>query len=119
MDALAFEDVAQILGGDRLGEGAGQRGGVDELHPVADALLVEEPVGQHDELERRDRALDGVLHDVQDQPAAPPRAEMLGQGHGALDGVELEDRTAATPGPRGPGVSSGWIAVPVATTRTS
>ncbi len=52
LDALPLQDVAQILGGDGLGEGARQRSGVDELHPVPDALLVEEPVGQHDELER-------------------------------------------------------------------
>ncbi len=112
LDALVLQDVAQVLGGDGLGERAGQRGGVDQLDPVADALLVEEPVGQHDELERRHRALDGVLDDVEHQPAALPRAQVLGQGHRTLDRVEIEDRPVPlgaleTGGLLGPGLGAG------------
>ena len=92
LDVLLLQDVAQVLGRDGLGEGARKRRGVDQLDPVAHALLVEEPVGQHQELQRRDRALDRVLDDVDDQPAALPGAQMLGQRHGAFDGVEVEDR---------------------------
>ena len=92
LDVLPLQDVPQVLGGDRLGERARQRGGVDQLHAIADALLVEEPVGQHQEFQRRDGALDGVLDDIDDHAAALPVAQMLGQRHGAFDGVEVEDR---------------------------
>ena len=92
------EHVAEVLAGDRLGEGALQRGHVDDLDLVAHALLGEERVGQEGELQRRDRALDRHLGDVDDQPAALPGAQLLGQGGGAVEGVELVDVAAEVVG---------------------
>ena len=70
LDLLLGEQARQVLGGDRLGEGAVERGRVDELGAVADAALAQVPVGEEGELERRDRALDRHVDQVHDQPAA-------------------------------------------------
>ncbi len=94
LDILLLEDVPEVFGGDRLGECARQRRGVGDLHPVAEPLLVEEPIGQHDELQRRDRALDRVLDHVDHHAPALPGAQVLGQSHCALNRVEIVDRRA-------------------------
>src|SRR5579875_2529494 len=92
---LAFlEDGAQVLGGDRLGEGALQGGRVDDLDPVAHTTLGEEGLGQEGELEGRDGALDGHVDDVHDHPASFPVGELVCQGNSTLVGVKLVDALA-------------------------
>ena len=94
LDVLLFEEVAKQPCGARLGKRAGQRRRIGDLDLVAQALLVEKPVGQEEELQRCNRALDGHLDDVEHDAAALPGAQMLVEGVGAVDGVEVEDRLA-------------------------
>ncbi len=77
-DVLIIEHAAQSCCGARFGEGAAERRGVDELDLVADAALVEIPVGQEEELQRRHRALDRHLGHVEHHSTALPGLEMLG-----------------------------------------
>ena len=81
LDLLLGEQAGQMLGGDRLREGAVERCRVDELGAVADPALAQVPVGEEGELERRDRALDRHVDEVHDQAAA----------------VEALERAAAAP----------------------
>jgi len=70
LDALGRQQPAQRLGGDRLGEGAVQRGDARQLDLVADTAPLEVPVGEEGELQWCDRALDGqVGHVHHDAPA--------------------------------------------------
>ena len=94
LDPPLGEHAPQRLGGDRLGEGAVERGGVGDLDLVPDAALGEVPVGQEAELQRRDRALDRHVDHVDDESAAGEALEREVQGRGALGGVEGEDRLA-------------------------
>ena len=80
-----------VLRRDRLGERAVERRHVGELDPVADAALVEVPVGEEAELERRDRALDRHVDDVDDHAAAVERGERRAERGRALEVVEGED----------------------------
>ena len=86
-----------MLGGDRLGERARQRRGVDQLDPVAHPALPEVGVGEERELQRRDRALDRHVDDVHDQPAAVELGQRLGQGDRTVVGVEVEDALPPLP----------------------
>ena len=70
LDLLLAEQMGEVLGGDRLGEAAIERGREHELGVRADAALAQVPVGEEGELDRRDRALDRHVGDVHDQPAA-------------------------------------------------
>ncbi len=81
-----------MLGGDRLGEGAVERRHVGQLDPSRMPRSREERVGEEHELERRHRALDRHLDDVQDELAAFPGFELRLQCLGAVDGVEVEHR---------------------------
>ena len=85
IDALLRQHSRKLRRGHRLGEGAVERGDVRQLHLVTDAALVEVPVGQEAELERGDRALDGHVHDVDDQPAAVEGGQRRCQCCGSLE----------------------------------
>ena len=91
LDALAGQQAGQLPAGHRLGERAVQRRDVGEVHPVPDAAPAEVVVGEEAELQRRDRALDRHVDDVDDQPAAVEPGQRPAQGLGALGGVEGED----------------------------
>ena len=91
VDALLLQNVAQETSRPRLGERGRQRGGQGQLHTVTQALLVEEIVGQEEELQRRHRALDGHLGHVEHQPAAFPRAQKLVERHRAVHRIKIED----------------------------
>ena len=60
---------------------------VDELDAVADAALAQVPVGEERELERRDRALDRHVDEVDDQPAAVEALERRRAAPSAPSGV--------------------------------
>ena len=68
--ALLLQQRCKGCRGDGLGDRTVERGGVGDLHLVADAALGEVPVGQEAELQRSDRALDRHVDDVDDQLAA-------------------------------------------------
>ncbi len=93
-DLALLEHPAEVLGGDRLGEGARQRCHVDELDPVAQAVLAQPRLGEEGELQRSDRALDRHVGDVHDQAAVVERRQRVGQGLGAVEAVEVEDALA-------------------------
>ena len=59
-----------MLGGDRLGEGTIERCRVDEFSSPADATLAQVPVGEERELERRNRALDRHVDQIDDEASA-------------------------------------------------
>ena len=80
-----------MLGGDRLGERAVERGDVGDLDLVADAALGEVPVGQEAELERRDRALDRHVDHVDDEPATVERRQRGAERGRPFGRVEGED----------------------------
>ena len=63
--------------GDRLGEGARQRGHVDQLDPVAEAVLAQPGLGEEGELQRGHGALDRHLGDVDDEAAAVEALERV------------------------------------------
>ncbi len=79
-----------MLGGDRLGEGAVERGRVDELGAVADPALAQVPVGEEGELERRDGALDRHVDQVHYEAASVEALERTLQRLGALRAIERE-----------------------------
>ncbi len=83
-----------MLCGDRLREGAVERGDVDEFDLVAHVALGEERVGEEHELERSDRALDRHLDDVHDEASTGPVGQLGGQRRGAFEGVEVVNRRA-------------------------
>ena len=68
--SFSASSPAEVLGRDRLREGAVERRRVDELDAVPDAALAEVPVGEERELERCDRALDRHVDEVDDQPSS-------------------------------------------------
>ena len=88
--SFSVEQAGEVLGGDRLGEGAVERRRVDELGAVADAALAQVPVGEEGELERRDRALDRHVDEVHDEAAAVEALERPSQRLGAFRVVEGE-----------------------------
>ena len=90
LDLLLGQQAGQVLGGDRLREGAVERCRVDELGAVADPALAEVPVGEEGELERRDRALDRHVDEVHDEATAVEALERSLQRLGALGAVEGE-----------------------------
>ena len=55
VDVLLLQDVAQTWAARGLVKARRQRRGKRQLHVVADALLVEVPVGQEEELQRARR----------------------------------------------------------------
>ena len=93
-DLAVLKHVTQELRSNRLGEGAFQRRGVDDLDLIAHPLLCEERVSEEGELQRSHRALDGHLGDVDDEATALPCLEFVAQRHSALEGVELMDALA-------------------------
>ena len=91
VDVAVGEHAAELAGGDGLGEGAVQRGDVDDLDLLARPALPEPRVGQERELQRRDRALDRHVGDVDDEASAPEHAQGLAQGDAVLEVVEVVD----------------------------
>ena len=89
--SFSREQPGQLLRGDRLRERAVERRRVDELDAVADAALAEVPVGEERELERRDRALDRHVDEVDDEAAAVEALERRAQRRRAVRRVEGED----------------------------
>ena len=79
---------------------------------------VEERIGEEDELQRSDRALDRHLDDVDDELAAFPEPQRVGQGLRTLEGVEVVDRLAVLGSVEARGLV-GADRVPVAMTRKS
>jgi hypothetical protein len=118
LDAALLEHVAERRRRARLGERPLERRRVDDLDLVAHAALGEERVGQERELQRRDRALDGHLGDVDHEPPALGTASLSRSASRALERVEVERRLAPA-GPVSPGVCSGRMREPVATISTS
>ena len=90
-NAFFLEQFAQDAGGDGLGEGAGHRGHVGDLCFVAQSLLFQPRVGEEAELERGHGAFDRHLTDVDDEFAAWPGLQALGEGFRTFKGVELVD----------------------------
>ncbi len=70
VDVLLREQPAERLRRDRLRERGIERRHVGDVDVVTDAALLEVPVGEERELQRRHRALDRHVDDVHDQPAA-------------------------------------------------
>ena len=105
LDLLLGEQAAEMLGGDRLREGAVERRHVDELGLAAELPLTQVPVGQEGELERSDRALDRHVDEVDDQPAAVEAVEGLPELTGSLGAVEGEGPVV----PAGPGEALGLL----------
>jgi hypothetical protein len=64
---------------------------------VADAALVEVPVGEEAELERRDRALDRHVDDVDDEPPAVEVLERLLERAAPSSVVEGEAPSPSSP----------------------
>jgi hypothetical protein len=64
---------------DGRGEGAVERGHVDELDALADAALAEVGVGQEEQLQRRHRALDRHLAHVRDEASTVERGQGVRQ----------------------------------------
>ena len=83
------EHVAEVLGGDWLGECTLQRRDVGDVHLVAHALFGEVGIGEEGELQRCYRALDGHLANLHDEFATLPVAQFLAERNGTLVGVEL------------------------------
>ena len=90
LDRLLVEQAGQVLGRDRLREGRVERGGEDEVDAVPDPALAEVPVGEERELERRDRALDRQVDEVDDEATAVEALERRRERRGALRCVEGE-----------------------------
>jgi hypothetical protein len=78
-DAALGQHAAEAADAHRLGERALERRRVDDLDLVAHAALGEERLGQEQELERRDRALDRHLGDVDHQPPPGEALERVAQ----------------------------------------
>ena len=91
LDLLLLEQAGQVLGGDRLRERSVQRCRVDELGAAADPALAQVPIGEENELEWRNRALDRHVDQIHDQPAAGEALERTVQRLGACGAVEGED----------------------------
>ena len=72
----------------------GRGRGEGQIDPVADAMLLEEGIGQEEKLQRRHGALDGHLGDVEHQPPTLPGAQEVVQGDRAIGRVEVEDALA-------------------------
>ena len=68
IDVLLREETTERLRRGGLRERPVEWSDVGDVDVVADAPLVEEPVGQEGELQRRNRALDRHVDDVDDQP---------------------------------------------------
>ncbi len=90
-DALGGQKAGQLLGRDRLRERAVERRDERQLDVVAHAAVVEVPVGEERQLERRDRALDGKVDEAHDDPSAVERPEGLRERRRTLGRVEGED----------------------------
>ena len=98
-DALLRGDLRQHPVGVGLGECAGVGRDQRDLDPVADALLVKVIVGEEGELERRHRALDRHVADVDDQPALGHAVERLAHRQRALQRVERVHAVCPSPQP--------------------
>ncbi len=90
LDVALREHPTEVLRGDRLGERSVERGDVDDVDLVADATLGEVPVGQEAELERRDRALDRHVDDVDDEATPVEGGQRRAESGGTLGRVEGE-----------------------------
>ena len=89
--------------GNRFGERGVQRRDVDSSTPVADAALVEVPVGKEAELQRRDRALDRQSTTFTTTRPPSKRSNAVQAAHREV--VEREHRSRPSPprsGPRSP-----------------
>ncbi len=73
---------------------SGQRCRQCQFDAVPHALLVEVVVGQEEEFQRRDRALDGHFGHVEDQTPTLPCAQKAVKSNGAVNRVEIEDALA-------------------------
>ena len=104
-----FEHAAEVLGGDGLGEGTVEWGDVGQLHTIAHTALGEEGIGEEDELERRHRALDRHLDDVEHEPTALPFGQNLAEPSGAFQGVEVVDRDAVVVAVEALGLVASWV----------
>ena len=91
LDASLLQHPAEGRRRGRLGERAIQRGDVGQLDAVTDAALVEVPVGQEAELERRHRALDGQIDHVDHDPSALEPLQRSRQRGSPFQVVERED----------------------------
>jgi len=91
VNALFLEHIAQHRCRPRLGKGARQRGGIHNLHLVADPALGEVPVRQEGEFQRRHRAFNWHFCDVNHQPPALKFRHELAQRRSAFKGVKIED----------------------------
>ena len=85
------EHVAEVGGGDGLGERPGEGSGEDHLDPVPHPLPVQPVVGEERELQRCHRALDGYVGRVHHQPAVVEPRQGVPQRRRAVEGVEVED----------------------------
>ena len=77
-----------MLGGDGLRERRVERRGKDEVDPVPDSALPEVPLGEERELERRDRALDRHVDEVDHDASAVEALERRRERRGSLRGIE-------------------------------
>ena len=116
-DLALVEHSAEMPGGDRLGERTLQRRHVRDVDPIAHAPLPEVRVGEEGELQRRDRAFDRHVDDVDDQPSTVPGGQLVAQSDGAVERVEVEDAVAPLAVGHARGLIRARADVPVAMTR--
>ena len=89
-DALGDQQAAQFPVADRLGEGAVQGRHVPDPDPVPQAAPPEVVVREEAELQRRDRALDRHVHDVDHDPAVGEPLQRRVQRRRPVGRVERE-----------------------------
>lgn len=112
------EHASQVRGGDRLRERAVERRHVDQLDPVAHALLAQPGFGQERELQWRDGALDrvSVMWTTSRPPSKVVRAFASASAPSSVSKSKMLRRHSE---PSMPGVWSGRGVVPEAITSWS
>ena len=91
LDILFFADIAQDFRGHRFGEGRGERRHQLNLYFVPDAVDAEKPVRHEGELQGGHRALEGQFGDVDHHPAFFEVLNLLPEGQGPPQSVEIVD----------------------------
>jgi hypothetical protein len=90
-NAFLLQHRAEHPRGHRSGEGAVERRHVNQLDFVPNPPASEEGVGEKDELQRSNRALDGHLDHVHHQPAAGKARQGFAQRPRPVQSVEIEN----------------------------